>query len=72
MNYTVLKQIYCDKFQINGKPRGPINFKEGLNVVLGGESGTNSIGKSTFLMILDFVFGGKDYVKKDTDVQKNV
>lgn len=72
MSYTLLKQIYCDKFQINGKPRGPINFKKGLNVVLGGESGTNSIGKSTFLMILDFVFGGKDYVKKDTDVQKNV
>ena len=68
----MLKQISCDQFIIDGKVRGPINFGKGLNVVLGGKGGTNSIGKSTFLMILDFVFGGNDYVKKDSDVQKNV
>ena len=72
MYYILLKQISCDEFQIDGHPRGPINFKKGLNVVLGGKSGTNSIGKSTFLMILDFVFGGTDYITKDSDVQKNV
>ena len=70
MYYILLKQISCDEFQIDGHPRGPINFKKGLNVVLGGKSGTNSIGKSTFLMILDFVFGGTDYITKDSDVQK--
>lgn len=57
---------------VNGHVREPIIFHNGLNVVLGGKSGTNSIGKSTFLMILDFVFGGEDYIKKDKDVQKNV
>ena len=72
MKYTVLKQISCDKFMVNGHVREPINFHNGLNVVLGGKSGTNSIGKSTFLMILDFVFGGEDYIKEDKDVQKNV
>lgn len=68
----MLKQISCDQFVVDGHPRGPIYFDEGLNVILGGHSGTNSIGKSTFLMIIDFVFGGTDYVKKDLDVQKNV
>lgn len=68
----MLKEISCDQFIENGKVRGPIVFNKGLNVVLGGHSGTNSIGKSTFLMIIDFVFGGDDYVKKDHDVQKNV
>lgn len=68
----MLKEIGCDQFIENGKVRGPIVFNKGLNVVLGGHSGTNSIGKSTSLMIIDFVFGGDDYVKKDHDVQKNV
>lgn len=68
----MLKQISCDHFIVNGHVREPINFHKGLNVVLGGKSGTNSIGKSTFLMILDFVFGGRDYIKEDKDVQKNV
>ncbi len=44
----------------------------GLNTVLGSASGTNSIGKSTFLMIIDFVFGGNDYAEKTSDVLTNV
>ena len=68
----MLKQISCDQFMVDGHPRGPIYFNKGLNVILGGHSGTNSIGKSTLLIIIDFVFGGTDYVKKDLDVQKNV
>ena len=68
----MLIEIRCDKFISNGKPREPICFQSGLNVVLGSEAGDNSIGKSTFLMIVDFVFGGNDYVMKSTDVQTNV
>ena len=68
----MLIEIRCDKFMSNGKPREPICFQSGLNVVLGSEAGDNSIGKSTFLMIVDFVFGGNDYVMKSTDVQTNV
>ncbi|MEG1926414.1 MAG: DUF2326 domain-containing protein [Ruthenibacterium sp.] len=68
----LLKMIRCDKFIENGSVRKPIIFHAGLNTVLGSESGSNSIGKSTFLMILDFVFGGEDYVVKSADVQENV
>lgn len=68
----MLAEVWCDKFISNGKIREPIRFHAGLNVILGDDNGSNSIGKSTFLMILDFVFGGTDYVKKCVDVQENV
>lgn len=62
----MLKKISCDKFLSNGKVRDPIIFHHGLNTVLGSSDAKNSIGKSTFLMIIDFVFGGSDYLSKDT------
>ena len=68
----MLKMIQCDKFIDKGQIRPPITFKRGLNTILGDEIGSNSIGKTTFLMILDFVFGGDDYVRKSTDVQANI
>lgn len=63
----MLIEIICDKFK-----EEKIIFHKGLNVILGDELGSNSIGKSTFLMIIDYVFGGKDYVLKSTDIQRNV
>ena len=67
----MLKEIRSDAFRtFEGKIREPIILNEGLNVVLGSNSGTNSIGKSTFLMIIDFVFGGDDYIEKCPDAHK--
>ncbi len=66
----MLMEVSCDRFESNGKTRAPIVFHKGLNTVVGTESGTNSVGKSTFLMILDFVFGGDDYIKKSKEVHK--
>lgn len=63
----MLNEIICDKFY-----EKKISFHKGLNVILGDELGSNSIGKSTFLMIIDYVYGGKDYVMKSTDIQRNV
>ena len=63
----MLCEIYCEKFHQNR-----ITFHEGLNTILGDKNGSNSIGKSTFLMIIDFVFGGKDYLNKSIDVQNNI
>ena len=68
----MLVEISCDKFIDAGSARPPIAFSKGLNVVLGTETGTNSIGKSTFLLILDFVFGGEDYLTKASDVHSHV
>ncbi|GIP62690.1 hypothetical protein J32TS6_12450 [Virgibacillus pantothenticus] len=49
-----------------------IEFHEGLNVVLGDNNGSNSIGKSTLLMILDFIFGGNTYTSHNSDVKTNL
>jgi len=68
----MLVEIRCDKFISHNEPRPPIRFHAGLNTVLGDESGSNSIGKSTSLMIVDFCFGGNDYVLKSTDIQKQI
>lgn len=63
----MLKEISCSIF--NEKT---VRFHKGLNVVLGDNIASNSIGKSTFLMIIDFVFGGKSYIEKNSDVVSNI
>ena len=62
----MLVEIYCNEFS-----QKTIKFKEGLNVVLGTNIGDNSIGKSTFMLIIDFVFGGDDYTNAK-DILRNV
>ena len=69
----MLIKLSCDKFKYNhNEQRPPIEFKEGLNIIEGAYSGTNSIGKSTFLMCIDFAFGGNDYVDKLKTIKKNI
>ena len=58
----MLVEIRCDKFR-----EKIINFHEGLNVVLGDSVATNSIGKSTLLMVLDFIFGGDSFLEHNKD-----
>ena len=63
----MLKEISCDKFLEDGKIREPIKFHPGLNTIIGDGNGSNSIGKSTLMMIIDFCFGGDDYCGKEKD-----
>lgn len=65
----MLIEMKSPAFKEHGKERPPISFKEGLNVVLGKEDGAVSIGKSSTLLAIDFVFGGSTYIKSD-DVKK--
>jgi hypothetical protein len=44
-----------------------IEFHAGLNVVIGDANATNSIGKSTALMLVDFVFGGNSFIELNKD-----
>lgn len=64
----MLTEISCDKFIDEGIPRRPVKLKPSLNVVLGSSDGSNSIGKSTFLLIIDFAFGGSAYAKSATTI----
>ena len=61
----MLIEMTSPVFKEKGKVRPPIRFKEGLNVVLGKEDGENSIGKSSALLAIDFVFGGDTYLRSD-------
>lgn len=64
----MLLEIDCDAFK-KDRPT-PITFTDGLNIVLGEQSDKNSIGKSTFLLIIDFAFGGTDYIRLAKDVMR--
>jgi hypothetical protein len=58
----MLIKISCDKFL-----QKDVIFHRGLNAIVGDDIASNSIGKSTMLMIIDFVFGGNDYINKNHD-----
>lgn len=66
----MLTELYCDAFKPSCPQ--PITFTPGLNIVLGTKGATNSIGKSTTLMIIDYVFGGDDYLRLSKDVKHNI
>jgi len=59
----MLVEVRCDKFKEKS-----IEFHKGLNVVLGDDEATNSIGKSSLLMVLDFVFGGGSLIEHNSDI----
>lgn len=61
----MLIEMTSPAFKEKGKERPPIRFKEGLNVVLGKEDDENSIGKSSAMLAIDFVFGGNTYLASD-------
>lgn len=62
----MLKEISCDEFKIGNTPRTPIRFHMGLNTILGAvKREAGSIGKSTMMLIIDFVFGGNTYTSSD-------
>jgi len=56
----MLKEIRCTHFS-----HKVITFTPGLNVILGDDDAKNSIGKSTMLMVIDFVMGGSTFLKDD-------
>lgn len=62
----MLKEIVCDRI-----PEGKMVFRAGLNAIVGDESASNSIGKSSALLMIDFALGGDLYAKRD-DIVKNV
>lgn len=66
----MLVEMHSPVFIENGNVRPIIKFEEGLNVILGKEDGANSIGKSSAMLAIDFVFGGNTY--KDSDAVKHV
>ncbi len=65
----MLVQIQCDQF---AKEFQSIDFRQGLNIVLGSIGGSNALGKSTFLRVIDFAFGGNGYCLPGSDIKHYV
>jgi len=63
----MLKQIQCDLFN-----QRQIDFKPGLNVILGDDEAKNSIGKSSALLVIDFAMGGASLLIDKAGVIKNL
>lgn len=59
----MLIEMWSPVFKKNGKIREPIQFHSGLNVIMGMDLADNSIGKSSSLLAIDFIFGGNSYQK---------
>lgn len=68
----MLVSIKCDAFAEDIRE---LDIKPGLNTILGSSDGSNAIGKTTFLWILEYIFGGQRYtrlmqgIKEHTDHQ---
>ncbi|QJR28282.1 DUF2326 domain-containing protein [Limnobacter profundi] len=63
----MLKEIQCPYFKHN-----KIIFHDGLNIILGDDDAKNSIGKSTALMVIDFVQGGNTFLEDDAGAIKKL
>ena len=61
----MLIELASNVFKEHNKTRQPIKFNNGLNVIQGTTTGSNSIGKSSALLAIDFAFGGNSYLKSD-------
>lgn len=49
-----------------------ITFKESLNIVVGDRANSNSIGKSTLLKVVDFIYGGDTLITHSKDVHETL
>lgn len=57
----MLVELSSKTFKDNAGNIKKIFFQSGLNIILGASKSDNSIGKSTFMLAIDFAFGGNDY-----------
>ncbi|NAO94907.1 MULTISPECIES: DUF2326 domain-containing protein [unclassified Halomonas] len=63
----MLSKITCPLFN-----HGEISFHSGLNIVLGDDDAKNSIGKSSALMVVDFVMGGMSLLEDKVGTIKSL
>lgn len=61
----MLTRLWSPAFHRNGEPRPVITMHAGVNIVEGADQAQNSIGKSTLLQIIDFIYAGNDFLNSD-------
>lgn len=55
----MLRRINCSEFALD------LTFREGANYICGDNAASNSIGKTTALLLIDFAFGGSTYATSE-------
>lgn len=68
----MLVEIQSDAFKGKYIQDGKITFHKGLNTIVANESTNNSTGKSSFLLAIDFAFGGSTYVTGGGKIIENI
>lgn len=68
----MLIEIQSDAFKGKGIKDGKIPLRKGLNSIIATESMNNSTGKSSFLLAIDFAFGGDDYAGDKAKIIDNI
>ena len=68
----MLVEIKSEAFKGKGITDGTITFHKGLNTIIADETANNSTGKSSFLLAIDFAFGGSSYVSNEAKIVENV
>lgn len=61
----MLSRLWSPAFHRGDQPREVINFHPGLNLIEGADDAQNSIGKSTLMQIIDFVYGGSQFYNSE-------
>lgn len=61
----MLTRLWSPAFKHHGETRPVIHFHAGLNIIEDAGRAQNSIGKSTVLQIIDFVYGGHNFLSSD-------
>lgn len=65
----MLTEIRCDALD---KEFHTVKFRQGLNIVLGTSKGSSALGKTIFLQLIEFCFGGESYMAVNSDVRKHI
>jgi hypothetical protein len=65
----MLTEIRCDALD---KEFHTVKFRQGLNIVLGKSKGSSALGKTMFLQLIEFCFGGESYMAVHSDMREHV
>ena len=65
----MLTEVRCDALD---KEFHNVKFRQGLNIVLGTTRGSSALGKTIFLQLIEFCFGGESYMAVNSDMRKHI
>ena len=65
----MLTDVRCDALD---KKFQKVRFRQGLNIILGTTKGSRALGKTIFLQLIEFCFGGESYMAVNSDMRNHI